>query len=708
MSQAAANLPAAVNNVGVTVRKASSNFLMAFAVYSPHDSYDSTFLSNYVLLHVLDPLIRVPGIGDSLVFPEQNYAIRAWLRPDSLAALGLTAADVSDAIQAQNVVAPAGSLGQPPVNDRNSSFQYTVNAQGQLTSPDQYQRMVIKTLPNGSVIRLQDVARTELGAQDYTTYGLRNNHPAAIILLLQSPGSNALLASQGLRQVMAGVAKTFPPGLTYDVAFDSTEFITAALNDVTRTLGLSFMLVLLVVFVFLGNARASLIPMAAVPVALIGTFAAFNALGFTINILTMFAMVLAIGLVVDDAIVVVEAVERQIEGGLSPMAAAEAAMRLVSGPVIAIALVLDAVFIPSAFIAGISGQLYRQFALTLATAVTLSAFVALTLTPALCAALLRPHTEPRSLLGRLLAGFSRMFSRVTETYVRLVRRAIRLRWLVLAVMLLVGWMTLQLLHMLPSTFVPLEDQGFFVAAFRLPDGASQARAQAVATKAIAQLLEIPGVDAVTTVGGYDLLSGSVNSNTFAMFVTLRPWDQRRSPQTQLFPILGRANAVVASYPEAIAFAFPLPPIPGVGTVNGFQFIVEDLNGTGQADALARVAQGAVAAASARPEITSVSTSFRTTVPQYNVDAEPGQSRDARRVRGQHPREPRGVPRRHPGQQRHPVRPRLQDDDPGRARLPNGPLGHRRVVRPKHPRRHGPAQHARHGGPRHRAEPRDAV
>ena len=619
VSQAAGNLPAAVNNFGVTVRKASPNFLMAFAVYSPNDSYDPIFLSNYVLLHVLDPLLRVPGVGDSLVFPEQNYAIRAWLRPDALAALGLTAADVTTAIQSQNVVAPAGSLGEPPVPNRNASFQYTVNAAGQLTTPDEYARMVVKTLPDGSVVRLQDVARTELGAQDYSTYGLRNHHPAAIILLLQSPGSNALNASHGLHQVMADVAKTFPPGLTYDVAFDSTTFITAALNDVTRTLVLSFCLVLLVVFIFLGNARASLIPMAAVPVALIGTFGAFTAMGFTINILTMFAMVLAIGLVVDDAIVVVEAVERQIEGGLAPMAAADAAMKMVSSPVIAIALVLDAVFIPSAFIGGISGQLYRQFALTLAVAVTLSAFVALTLTPALCAALLRPHGEPRNPLDRLLAAFNRMFTRITETYVRLVRVAIRLRWVVLASMILVAWMTFQLLHMLPSTFVPLEDQGFFVASFRLPDGASQARAEALATQAITQLLKIPGVDAVTTVGGYDLLSQSINSNTLAMFVTLKPWDERRSPQTQLFPILLRANAVVASYPQAIAFAFPLPPIPGVGAVNGFQFITEDLNGTGQADALARVAQSMVAAASKQPAITSVSTSFRTTVPQYNVD-----------------------------------------------------------------------------------------
>jgi len=617
VSEAAANLPAAVNNFGVTVRKASPNFLMGVAIYSPQDSYTPTFLANYALIHVVDPLLRIPGIGDNIVFPSQSYAMRAWLRPDALAALQLTAGDVANAITAQNLVAPTGSLGQPPAAS-NTQFQYTVTAQGQLPDPSQFKRIVVKTLPDGSVVRLQDVARIELGAQDYGTYGERNGHPAAVVVLLQSPGSNALKASQGVRATMEGLAKSFPPGLTYDIVFDTTLFINAALGDVEKTLVIAFLLVLLVVFIFLGKVRATFIPMLAIPVSLIGAFAAFNVLGFTINIFTMFALVLAIGLVVDDAIVVVEAVERHIEDGLQPVAAAEAAMRQVQAPVIAIALVLDAVFVPTALIGGISGRLYRQFGLTLAASVTLSAIVALTLTPALCAMLLQSRSEPRGPLGRLLAGFNTAFGRATEAYIRGLRRCLRVRWLMLGALAVVAVLTFELLKFIPSTFVPIEDQGFFVAAFRLPDGASQERTQAVVARATQFFLHLPGVEGVTTIGGYDVLTQSINSNTAASFIVLRPWEERRSKNTQLFAILGAANRELSSYPETIAFAFPLPPLPGVGAVNGFQFMVEDQNGTGSPQALSRVVGGVIGAASQRREVTALSTGFSTSVPQFNV------------------------------------------------------------------------------------------
>ena len=619
VSQAAGNLPAAVNNFGITVRKASPNFLMGFALYSPQDSYDPSFLANYALIHFVDPLVRVPGVGDNLVFPARTYAIRAWLRPDALGALGLTAGDITNALTTQNTIAPGGVLGQPPLPNPNTQFQYTVNTNSQLADASQFGRVVVKTLADGSVVRLSDVARTELGAQDYVTYGYWKTHPAALVILLQSPGSNALQASQGARAVMADLAKSLPPGLTYDVIFDTTNFINAALTDVQRTLLVAFLLVLLVVFVFLGTVRASLIPMLTVPVSLIGAFAAFGALGFTINILTMFALILAIGLVVDDAIVVVEAVGRHIEEGSTPIAAAEQAMREVSGPVIAIALVLDAVFLPTAFIGGITGQLYRQFALTLAASVTISAFVALTLTPALCALLLRGRGAARSPLGRLLAGFDAGFRRVTEAYIGGVRRSIRMRWPMVGALALIGFLALQLLRVLPSTFVPIEDQGFFVSAFRLPDGASQARAEDVARKAIRAVLAVPGVAGAATVGGYDVLTQSINSNTFAMFVLLKPWDERRSRDTQLFPILIRANIAFSQFPEAIGFAFPLPPLPGVGNTNGFQFVAEDRNGTGDLNRLSQVTQSVLAVAARRPEVTSLSTGFSTSVPQFNVD-----------------------------------------------------------------------------------------
>ncbi|HXX39864.1 MAG TPA: efflux RND transporter permease subunit [bacterium] len=618
VSQASANLPAAVNNYGLTVRKASPNFLMGIAVYSPQDSYDAAFLSNYALLHLIDPFLRVPGIGDYFIFPQRSYALRAWLRPDRLAALGLTSGDVSNAIMSQNVIAPTGSLGQRP-DVPGTQIQYMVTSNGQVANPSQLDNIAVRTLPDGTVVRLRDVATTELGAQDYSTGGWRNGHPTAVILLLQSPGSNALAASQGVRTALASLSKQFPPGLTAEVAFDTTLFITAALNDVLRTLGLAVLLVLAVVTLFLGNARSTLIPMLAIPVSLIGTFAMFNAFGFTVNILTMFALTLAIGLVVDDAIVVVEAVGRHIEHGLEPMAAAEAAMRQVQAPIIAIVLVLDAVFLPTAFIGGLSGQLYRQFALTLVSSVTLSGMVALTLTPALCGLLLQPHTAHRGPLAWFFTGFNAFFSWGTGLYIRLLRWAIRVRWLMLAALAMVAVIAFEILHILPSTFVPIEDQGFFVSAFRLPDGATQDRTEAVERKAEQYLRTLPGVDQIITVGGYDILGGGViNSNAFAMFVVLKLWGERRAPNQQLFPLLLRANAEFAKYPEAIGFAFPLPPLPGEGNVNGFQFIAEDRNGTGDINALARVAQGVIAAASTHREVTSLSTGLRTTTPRYNV------------------------------------------------------------------------------------------
>jgi hydrophobe/amphiphile efflux-1 (HAE1) family protein len=619
VSQATANLPASVNNYGITVRKSSPNFLMGFALYSPQNSYDPTFLANYALIHVVDPLARVAGIGDNRILPSQNYAIRAAVRPDALAALSLTAGDVVNALTAQNNVTPGGILGGPPYANSNTDFQYTVSSNSQLADPTQFDEVAIKTLSDGTVVRLRDVGHAELGAQDYTSFGYWRGHPAAIIVLLQSPGSNALKASQGARAVMAQLAKSFPPGLRYDVVFDATTFVTAALADVQRTLGLAFVLVLLVVFIFLGTVRASLIPMLAIPVSLIGTFAAFNALGFTINIMSMFALVLAIGLVVDDAIVVVEAVERHIEEGRTPLAAAEQAMREVSGPVIAIALVLDAVFVPAAFIGGITGQLYRQFALTLAASVTLSAVVALTLTPALAALLLRPRTEGRTRLARLLAAFDTGFRRVTDAYIGGLRHALRWRWALLALLGAIAFVTMQLFRILPSTFVPIEDPGFFITSFRLPDAAAIDRADALARKTQQFALSLPGVVGAGVLGGFDILTNSTNSNTFTMFVTLKPWEERRSPQTQLLALIDRANREFASYPEALGFAFPYPSLPGVGAVNGFQFMIEDLNGTGDLTRLDQVTHGVIQAAGRRPEVTSLSTGFSTNVPQYHVE-----------------------------------------------------------------------------------------
>ncbi|HSB79450.1 MAG TPA: efflux RND transporter permease subunit, partial [Candidatus Methylomirabilis sp.] len=433
LSKASAKLPQEVMNFGVTVKKQSPTMLMVLTLYSPDQSYDAVFLSNYATMNLVDPIKRVPGVGDLTIGGLRDYAMRLWLRPDKLAKLGVTADEVTSAIRDQNKQVASGQTGQPP-SKAGVDFQYTVNVSGRLIDPTEFGNVVVRALPDGSILRIKDVARTELAAQDYNNVGRLNGVPATVLMVYQLSDANALQTAEGVRKLMDELSGYFPPGLAYEVSFDNTRFITASLEEVVRTFFEALLLVALVVFLFLGTFRATLIPMLAVPVSIVGTFAVFVPLGFSINTLTLFGLVLAIGIVVDDAIVVVEAVEHHIERGLPPFDAARQAMTEVSGPVVAIALVLCAVFVPVAFLGGITGQLYRQFALTLSISVLLSALVALSLTPALCVMILRPRTRMRGPLGVLIRGFNTLFARITTAYAAAVRGAIRVWPVTLAVL----------------------------------------------------------------------------------------------------------------------------------------------------------------------------------------------------------------------------------------------------------------------------------
>lgn len=548
---------------------------------------------------------------------RRDYAMRVWVRPDKLAKLGLTAADLGAAIRDQNVQAPAGSLGQPPA-PAGSNFEYPVDIKGRLNSKPEYDNVVVRALPDGSLLRLRDVARTELAAGDYSSYGRLNGSPSTLVIINQAPGSNALDVMQGVRAALERAKASFPPGLNYSIAYDSTMFISGSIREVVETLLEALVLVILVVFLFLGSVRATLIPMLAVPVSLIGSFAAFIPLGFTINTLTLFGLVLAIGIVVDDAIVVVEAVEHHMQRGLSPLAATEKAMEEVSGPVVGIALVLVAVFVPVAFLGGITGELYRQFALTLSISVLLSALVALTLTPALCQLILKPRQASGGPLRRALDAFNRGFDRTTGVYARWVGVLIRHSALTVVLLGLVTLSAFGLLRVLPSGFVPAEDQGMVLANFILPEGASVERTDAVLRRAERFLASVPAVRNVLTLGSMNMLTGGASSNAGALVVTLKPWDERKSRRDSSDGVLAALQKEFASYPEGIGIAFVMPAIPGLGSVGGFQFELQDRKGS-TPEELARVTGEFLSAAAARPELTSLYSGFGTGVPMIDLD-----------------------------------------------------------------------------------------
>src|SRR4051795_7345774 len=455
VNKATAKLPPEAIAYGISIKKKSPDILLAISVYSPDSTFDETFLSNYTSINLVDPIARTPGVGSTMIVGQRDYAMRFWVRPDKLAKLGLTGSDLANVIGEQNLVAPAGQVGQPPAKS-GTQFQYTVNVKGRLTDASEFDNMIIRTQADGSILRMKDVSRAELSGKSYTSFGRKDGNPATVLIIYQLPGANAIQTVESIRKLLEETARTFPQGLDYRISLDTTEFVKVAIDEVFHALRDAIILVLLVVFIFLGNIRATFIPMLAVPVSLVGTFGAFVALGFSINTLTMLAVVLAVGIVVDDAIVVVEAVEHHIGHGLSPVQATEKAMEEVSGPVMAIGLVLCAVFVPVSFMGGIVGQLYRQFAITISISVILSVIVALTLTPALCSMLLRPRKEIRGPLGAFLRGFNNLFNKTTNGYLGGV--SFFIRRIAIACVCLIGlWIGAgALLMSLPTGFVPVE------------------------------------------------------------------------------------------------------------------------------------------------------------------------------------------------------------------------------------------------------------
>jgi len=615
-SQAASQLPSEVNAQGVTVQKSTAAPLMLFDLYSPNNSYNSQFLANYAYINILSPLTRAYGIASVTIFGAGQYAMRFWVNPNQLAKLEITVPEIINAVKAQNNVNPAGQIGGEPV-PKGQEYTYAVIAQSRLVSPEEFGQIVVRANPDGSFVRLQDVARIELGTQVYNLSGRLDGKPSAVVAIYQLPGSNAIQAAQSAKDLMVESKKRFPPGLDYAIALDTTLPVTEGINEIVKTLAEALLLVIIVVYLFLQGWRATLIPLLAVPVSLVGTFLVFPMLGFSINTLSLFGLVLAIGLVVDDAIVVVEAIEHHIEHGLSPKDAAFKAMEEVSAPVIGIAIVLSAVFIPTAFIPGITGRLYQQFAVTIAVSVIISAFNALTLSPALGALLLRPKKESRGVLGKFFAWFNRVFGRATEGYVNWCSVLVRRLGLTIAVLLVFAVLAGFFGSKLPKSFLPEEDQGYLFVSLQLPDASSLQRTSAAAAKVEQILLKTPGVQHVTTVVGFNMLSGVQNTYNAFFWVTLKEWKERKAPDEQYWAIKIHLNVALREISEGATVAFPPPAIPGVGASGGATFILEDRSASGL-EFLRENQQKFMAAALKRPEFSFIFTTALPAVPQLFV------------------------------------------------------------------------------------------
>ncbi|QWF72081.1 efflux RND transporter permease subunit [Methylomonas paludis] len=618
-SQAESQLPQDVRNFGVNVQKASSSPLVMFALYSPKGSYDNIFLANYAYININDQMTRVKGIASVSVFGAGQYAMRIWVKPDQLAKLNITIPEIISAVQAQNSVNPAGKVGGEPVPP-GQEFTYAVRAQGRLQTEEEFGNIVLRAETNGSMVRLKDVGRIELGAQSYDIKGRLNGKPAALVALYQLPGSNAIEAAEGAKQAMADLKSRFPEDLDYVVALDTTLAVTEGIDEITHTLFEALVLVILVVFIFLQGWRPTLIPLLAIPVSLIGTFMLFPLLGFSINTLSLFGLVLAIGLVVDDPIVVVEAVEHYIEKGLSPKEATLKTMQEVTGPIIGTSLVLIAVFLPTVFIPGITGRLYQQFAVTVGVSVMISTFNSLSLSPALASLLLKPKVRGTGVMQKFYDGFNRQFGRANQGYVSFCSVLIRKS---LISMVFLGILTVVaggLGKSIPMSFLPDEDQGYLFAGIQLPKVASLQRTDAAAGEVEEILKNTPGVENYSTVIGYNMLSQANTTYNAFFFISLKNWAQRTKPEEQYTAIKAHLNKELSSLPEAIGFAFPPPAIPGVGTSGGLAMILEDRAGKDVAF-LAENTEKFLAAAKLRPEINGVFTTGLPSVPQIFVEVD---------------------------------------------------------------------------------------
>ncbi|HEX8984603.1 MAG TPA: multidrug efflux RND transporter permease subunit [Bryobacteraceae bacterium] len=618
-SQAQSQLPAEVTTAGLTVRKSMSAPLMMIALYSPKGTLDNAFMSNYAYINLADELARVPGIADVRVFGAGQYAMRVWVKPDRLAKLGVTVPQIVSAIRTQSTVNPAGQIGGEPV-PQGQEFTYTVRTKGRLASAEEFGDIVLRAQPNGSSLRLKDVARIELGAQSYATTSRYNGKPSANMAVYQLPGSNAVEGAAAVRKRLGELKKRFPADLDFKIAIDTTRAVRSGITEIEYTLIEALLLVVLVVYIFLQSWRATLIPLLAVPVSLIGTFVMFPVLGFSINTLSLFGLVLAIGLVVDDAIVVVEAVEHHMQEGMTPRDAALQAMHEVSGPVVAIAIILAAVFIPTVFIPGITGRLYQQFAVTIAISVLFSAFNALSLSPAMAALLLKPQTERRGPLGAFFRWFNRMFRRTTDGYVGFSAILIRKAAFGLVFLGAVAVAAVLAGRHLPSAFLPEEDQGYVLAVMQLPNASSLQRTSVAAEKVEDLMLNTPGVEGCTAVIGFNLLSGIANTYSAFFFVPLKIWDERTGPEEQYPAIRRHLASGLASLQEGMAFSFPPAAIPGIGAFGGVSFVLEDRSGADQEFLTANVNKF-LAAARKRPELTGISTTYLPTIPQIYADVD---------------------------------------------------------------------------------------
>jgi HAE1 family hydrophobic/amphiphilic exporter-1 len=618
VSQASPNLPTSVNQYGLTVKKQFALPLLVLSLFSPNGSFDSRFLGNYATININDTLLRVPGIGQVTNFGAADYAMRIWVKPDQLTKLGMSVSDINNAIQQQSAVNPAGQIGGEPAPE-GQQFTYSVRAPGRLISNEEFGNVIVRQNADGALVRLRDVARIELGSLNYQQIGTYKGKPAVIICVYQAPGSNALAVANQVKAQMADLKQRFPQGLDYAVSLDTTLPVTEGMKEIVHTLVEAIVLVIIVVFIFLQGWRATLIPLLAVPVSLIGTFAIFPMLGFSINTLSLFGMILAIGLVVDDAIVVVEAVEHHIEHGLSPHDATIKAMEEVSGPVIGIALILASVFVPMAFMGGIQGLLNQQFAVTIAISVLISAFNALTLSPALSALLLRPRKKSKGVVGRFFDWFNRTFEKITGGYVSfshlLIRRMLMAMLFLAGATVAAGFMG----KSLPTSFIPEEDQGYAFVQVQLPDAASLQRTAAVMHKVDDILAHTHGVAAYDGIAGFSLLSNTSSSYSGFYFIAFDPWDERHDPALSAKALVRNINMQLAKQiPEAIGFAFGPPAIPGLGTAGGFTFMLQDRSG-GTVGQLYDALEKLQAEARKRPELGGLVSTFRPSAPQLYVN-----------------------------------------------------------------------------------------
>jgi multidrug efflux pump len=617
VQRASALLPEEVRRQGVTVNKRSSSILQVLTLSSPGGRYDTIFISNYALINILDELRRTPGVGDATLFGASDYSMRIWLKPDKVAQYNLTPSDIAAAIREQNAQFAAGRFGDEPAPGAQA-FTYSVTTQGRFADPREFESIILRSDENGAALRLRDVARVELGALNYSLVATYNGSPAVPIGIFLQPGANALEVAGAVKTAMDRLSQRFPDGLRYDIPFNTTRFVEASIEEVVTTFIEAIVLVVLVVFVFLQSVRATLIPVVAVPVSIIGTFAGMYLLGFSINLLTLFGMVLAIGIVVDDAIVVLENVERiMTTEGKSPRDAAIQAMNEVSGPVIAIVLVLCAVFVPVSFLGGLAGELYRQFAVTIAVSVVISGIVALTLTPALCALILtRSHGRP--LLPFRL--FNRAFEWTTDRFTGGVRFFLRHALVGLLLVVAMLGATWYLFQRVPGGLVPQEDQGYVFLVTALPPAASLDRTRAVTERVNQGVLQNPAVAAIVTLAGYDFLSGAQKTNSGVSFVTLKDWSERTDPRMDARNLAPAFAALNAQFRDGFLIGFNPPPIQGISTTGGFELYLQDRSG-GSLESLAQAANRVVQAANQRPELRGVSTTFNTSVPQYRIDVD---------------------------------------------------------------------------------------